>query len=144
MRLEYREGSQGLHLVKNETTTLTYIMDYALGETIEANLYVNNGEVTVNLTNASTGATYFHQYASDYDWGYFKAGCYTQSSIWHQKNGVGDELPTAYGEVRFSSLTLLDAICVPSLPTNLSATSIETNSAILNWEYDSDMDHYNV
>ena len=53
LRLEYREGSQGLHLVKNETTTLTYIMDYALGETIEANLYVNNGEVTVCLLYTS-------------------------------------------------------------------------------------------
>ena len=146
LRLEYRANSgQGLHLVVNETTTLNDIMDYSLGETIEARLYVNNGDVTVELTNTSTGDTYFNQYASAYDWGYFKAGCYTQSSIWVEKNGVGDELPTAYGEVRFSNLALgVQDVCVPILPNNRIANNIDVNSVTLNWDYESEMDHYNV
>ncbi len=146
LRLEYRANSgQGLHLIVNETTTLNDIMDYALGETIEARLYVNNGDVTVELTNTTTGDTYFNQYASAYDWGYFKAGCYTQSSIWAEKNGVGDELPTAYGEVRFSRLELgVQAICSPILPANRATNNIGVNSVTLNWEYESSMDHYNV
>ena len=147
LRLEYRANSgQGLHLVVNENTTLNDIMDYALGETIEARLYVNNGDVTVELTNLTTGDTYFNQYASAYDWGYFKAGAYTQSSIWEEKNGVGDELPTAYGEVRFSSLELsdFDEVCIPILPNNRTTSNVGINSVTFNWDYESDMDHYNV
>lgn len=146
LRLEYRtNSSQGLHLIVNETTTLNDIMDYDLGETIQARLYVNNGNVTVDLTNTSTGDTYSHQYASAYGWGYFKAGCYTQSSIWEEKNGVGDELPTAYGEVRFSSLELgVQVVCTPDLPSNRTANNVGVNSATLNWDYDATIDHYNV
>ena len=147
LRLEYRANSgQGLHLIVNEFTTLNDIMDYSLGETIEARLYVNNGDVTVELTNISTGDTYFNQYTSDYEWGYFKAGCYTQSSIWEEKNGVGDELPTAYGEVRFSSLELLDneIVCTPEIPGNRTANNEDINSVMLNWDFDADIDHYNV
>ena len=146
LRLEYRANSgQGLHLVVNENTTLNDIMDYSLGETIDARLYVNNGDVTVELTNVSTGDTYLNQYASAYDWGYFKAGAYTQSSIWQEKNGVGDELPTAYGEVRFSSLELgVQDICTPAIPANRAAINEDINSVTLNWDYDADIDHYNV
>ncbi len=146
LRLEYRANSgQGLHLIVNETTTLNDIMDYSLGQTIDARLHVNNGDVTVELTNVTTGETYFNQYASAYDWGYFKAGCYTQSSIWVEKNGVGNELPTAYGEVRFSSLKLgVQEVCTPTLPANRTANNIGINSVTLNWEFEPSVDHYNV
>lgn len=145
-RLEYREGSQGLHRVKNESSTSNNIMDYSLGQTIEARLYVNNGDVTIELTNTSNGDTYNETYESDYAYGYFKAGCYTQSSIWEEKNGVGDESPNAYGEVRFSELTLGNATasCTPLIPGNRVATNVGTNSATLNWNYNSNMDHYNA
>jgi len=146
LRLEYRANSnQALHLIVNETTTLNDIMPYSLGQTIEARLYINNGDVSVDLTNITTGDTYSHQYPSAYDWGYFKAGCYTQSSIWQEKNGVGDELPTAYGEVRFSNLELgVQIVCTPILPNNRQANNVGINTVTLNWEYEASMDHYNV
>jgi len=143
LRVEYREGSQGLHLVINENTTLTYVIDYDLDDIMEAKLHVNNGEVTVDLENTTTGDTYNYVYDSDYTFGYFKAGCYTQSSIWHEKNGVADEEPTAYGEVRFSELTL-GVICTPTPITNQFTTNVGETTATLNWDYDSEMDHYNA
>lgn len=109
-RLEYRQNhNQGFHAVINENTTLQNIMSYSLGQTIEARLYVNNGMITVELNNLSVAGSageWTYTYTSNYSHGYFKAGCYTQSSIWQEKNGVANESPTAYGEVVFSKLTL--------------------------------------
>lgn len=136
LRLEYREdGNQGLHLVINESSTIEDVMDYNLGETIEARLYINNGEINVVLNNTSSGGSYTHQYTSNYDWGYFKAGCYTQSSIWEEKNGVGDELPTAYGEVRFSRLVLGSLDFLPVNLLNFTGEYVEqTNEIKLDWQ----------
>lgn len=110
LRLEYRQdGSQGFHAVINENTTLTDIMEYSLGQTVEARLYVNNGTINIELDNLSVSGSegnWNYTYQSNYSHGYFKAGCYTQSSIWEEKNGIADESPTAYGEVIFSKLTL--------------------------------------
>jgi len=110
LRLEYRQdGSQGFHAVINENTTLTDIIDYSLGQTMEARLYVNNNTISIELNNLSVSGSagvWNHTYVSNYSHGYFKAGCYTQSSIWEEKNGVADESSTAYGEVIFSELTL--------------------------------------
>jgi len=110
LRLEYRQNhNQGFHAVINENTTLENIMSYSLGQTIEARLYVNNGIVTVELNNLSVSGSageWTYTYTSNYSHGYFKAGCYTQSSIWQEKNGVANESPTAYGEVIFSELTI--------------------------------------
>jgi len=106
-RLEYRQdGSQGMHAVINEGSTENDIMDYSLGDTVEARMYVNNGNVSITLNNISNGDSWIRNYSSDYSHGYFKAGCYTQSSIYSEKNGVADEDPDAYGEVRFSELNV--------------------------------------
>lgn len=109
-RLDYRQdGSQGLHVTINENSSLSDIMDYSLGQTIQARLFVNNGNITVELNNldvAGSNGEWSYSYSSNYSHGYFKAGCYTQSSIWEEKNGVADENPTAYGEVAFSKLFL--------------------------------------
>lgn len=147
-RLEYRQGSQGLHLVENENTTYTYILPYSLNQTLKVRLYVNNDRVDVTITNVTTGAVYTHDYDSNYNNGYFKAGAYTQSSIWGEKNGVGDESPNAYGEVRFSELTLGDGSntsdCVANVPGNRVPSNVGTSTARLNWTFDSNIDHYNV
>ncbi|MDP5169210.1 MAG: PA14 domain-containing protein [Bacteroidia bacterium] len=109
-RLDYRQdGSDGLHLTINEANGPTNIMDYTLGQTIQARMYVNNGSVTIELDNLNVSGSrgiYSLTFNSNYSNGYFKAGCYTQSSIWSQKSGVAAESPTASGEVRFSALTM--------------------------------------
>lgn len=109
-RLDYRDGStQGLHLTINEDETVNDVMDYALNQTIVARMYVNEGKITIELDNIDvTGdrGEYDTTFTSDYAYGYFKVGCYTQSSIWGEKNGVADEEPDAYGEVRFSQIIL--------------------------------------
>ena len=58
------------------------------------------------MKNLSNGDTYQNSYESEFSHGYFKAGAYTQSSIWKQKNGVAAEEPTARSEVRFSQFVL--------------------------------------
>ncbi|MEO0896261.1 MAG: polysaccharide lyase family 7 protein [Bacteroidota bacterium] len=150
-RLEYRQdGSQGVHVTINENTTLTDIMDYAVGQTIVASMYVNNGQVTISLNNtnvSSSRGSWTYTYNSNYSWGYFKAGCYTQSSHWVQKNGVGTEDPDAYGEVRFSALSMTgggNTVCNPDIPSNRVASNIGTTSATLSWNAVANIDHYNV
>lgn len=151
LRLEYRQdGSSGFHAVINENTTLTDIMDYSLGEIIEARVYVNNGQITIELDNLNvTGSTgeWNYTYNSNYSHGYFKAGCYTQSSQWVEKNGVGNELPTSYGEVKFSELVMGTASgsnCVPMVPTNISVSNVTQTTALLSWDDVPFFDHYNV
>ncbi|MEL6194297.1 MAG: polysaccharide lyase family 7 protein [Bacteroidota bacterium] len=108
-RLEYREGSsQGMHVTINEDNTLNDIMEYSLGQTLVARMYVNDGDITIEVNNLDVEGSrgeWSITYESDFGFGYFKAGCYTQSSIWTQKSGQSTpEEPTAYGEVRFSAL----------------------------------------
>ena len=70
---------------------------------------MNKGEITIELDNIDVEGPrgeYDTTYTSAYTYGYFKAGCYTQSSIWSEKNGSADEDPSAYGEVRFSRLAI--------------------------------------
>ena len=109
-RLDYRaDGNQGLHITVNESTTVEDIMDYSLGQTIVSRMYVNNGDITIELNNidvAGSRGEFDTTYTSDFAYGYFKAGCYTQSSIWSEKTGVSAESPDAYGEVRFSQLIM--------------------------------------
>lgn len=150
LRLDYREGSsQRLHLVWNENNTINDIMDYSLGQTIEARIFVDNKRVYVTLNNTSVSGSrgqYTYDYAVPYNTGYFKAGCYTQSSIWKEKNGTGqNESPSAYAEVRFSRLILgsdNSTSCIPSVPSNRRVRSISSNSAILDWNAVANIDHY--
>ena len=152
-RLEYREdGSQGVHVTINETNTINDIMDYSVGQTIESRMYINNGTVTIELNNTSVSGSsgeWNYTYSSNYSHGYFKAGAYTQSSIWEEKNGVADESPNAYGEVRFSELILGPddgggTSCTPSVPSNRGVGSTGTSSATVTWNSVSGIDHYKV
>ncbi len=151
-RLDYRaDNSQLLHIVRNENTTLSDVMDYTVGDVIQARLYVNNGSITVELDNLNVSGSrgeYSLSYSSDYDEGYFKAGCYTQSSIWEEKSGSGNgESPTAYAEVRFSELTMgaanPPANCVAAVPANRSVSTSGT-SATFSWDAVPNTDHYKV
>ncbi len=147
-RLDYRQdGSQGLHVTINESNTLNDIMDYSLGNTIVSRMYVNNGRVWIELNNTSVSGSrgeWNYDYDSNYSNGYFKAGCYTQSSIWAQKNGVADEAPNAYGEVRFSQLTLggTSNTCVGTTPANRRTVTVGTTTATLAWNAVPNIDHY--
>ncbi len=113
-RLEYRTDDEDelLHVTINEDDNdddYQDIMDYSLNDVIKARLYINEGRVYVELDNLNVSGPngeWSFEYDSAYDNGYFKAGAYTQSSIWEEKNGQGDEEPDSYGEVRFSELTL--------------------------------------
>lgn len=137
LRLDYRQDwKQGFHATINENTTLQHIMDYSIGQTIISRMYVNNGEITIELNNidiSGSNGEWEYVYDSDYSHGYFKASAYTQSSVWEEKNGVGNELPDAYGEVRFSELILrpLEDICNPTPPTNRQVVSATTEVRLL-------------
>lgn len=107
LRVEYRQdGNSGWHLTINESSGPSNVLDYTIGEEVKIRVYVHNNEVTLEMENLDNGDTYTYLYDSDYSDGYIKAGAYTQSSIWEQKNGVGDEEPDAYSEVRFTELVL--------------------------------------
>lgn len=136
-RLEYRvDGNQGLHVVINESSsygggTVEDVMDYSLNQTIQARMYVNNRQITIEINNLQVSGsrgqwdTTFTVNSSFDDYGYFKAGAYTQSSIWSDKNGVADEDPDAYGEVRFSALTLGEVITGGgNLPSPWASTDV--------------------
>lgn len=152
LRVEYRQdGSSGWHLTINEASGPSNVLDYTLGETVHIRTYVNNDHVTLEMENLDTGDTYTTDYASDYTHGYFKAGAYTQSSIWEEKNGVADELPDAHSEVRFSELSLSvtdsggdSGVCVPDVPSNRSVGNVGSNYAELDWDDVPNIDHYNV
>jgi len=149
LRVDYRQdGSQGLHIVVNEDNTINDVMDYSVGNTIVASVEVDNKRITVNLNNVNVSGSrgqYSYSYNTPYNTGYFKAGCYTQSSIWAEKNGVGDESNNAYGEVRFTSLTLgggSSSTCVATVPSNRRVTNVGNTSATLDWNDVANFDHY--
>lgn len=108
-RLEYREDSQGMHITVNEGSSESIDFEYIVGQTIDASMSVKNGKVTVKIDNKDNDAYWSRTFDSKYPYGYFKAGCYTQSSIWPGKSGVDNaEEPDAAGEVRFSKLSLTE------------------------------------
>ncbi|WP_025742668.1 BACON domain-containing protein [Aquimarina pacifica] len=113
-RLEYRadDDDELLHVTINEDDNqddYQNIMDYSLNDVIKARMYINDGRVYIELDNLNVSGPngeWNYDFDSAYGGGYFKAGAYTQSSIWEEKNKAGDEEPDAYGEVRFSELRL--------------------------------------
>jgi len=150
LRVDYRQdGSQGLHIVWNENNTINDVMDYSVGNTIVAKVTVDNKRVTVNLNNVNVSGSrgrYTYSYNVPYNTGYFKAGCYTQSSIWSEKTGQDDESPNAYAEVRFTSLSLgggsSGSTCVATVPGNRRVTNVGNTSATLDWSDVANFDHY--
>ncbi|MEL6986609.1 MAG: polysaccharide lyase family 7 protein, partial [Bacteroidota bacterium] len=152
LRVEYRQdGSSGWHLEVNESSGPSNVLDYSLGQTVKIRVYINNDEVSLEMENLNTGDTYNLNFDSDYTHGYFKAGAYTQSSIWEEKNGVGDEDPDAFSEVRFSEFVLGASSnpppppsCTPQVPGGKSVNNIGETSANLSWNSVPDIDNYDL
>ncbi|WP_025740428.1 RICIN domain-containing protein [Aquimarina pacifica] len=110
LRVEYREGSQGLHVVQNEDNTAEYVLDYSLGQQLRVTVTVDNGDITCVIRNEDTGDSWEDTWESEDSTGYFKVGCYTQSTMFLDDckgdEFDDDESPGAYGEVRVKDLTL--------------------------------------
>jgi len=112
LRVEYREGSQGLHVVQNENTTETYVLDYELGQQLFITVTVDNGDISLYILNEDTGEDYEDTWEAEDSTGYFKVGCYTQSNnnLETCKPGEGWDNQDAdeYGEVRIKDLKLIE------------------------------------
>ncbi|WP_179316654.1 fibronectin type III domain-containing protein [Winogradskyella undariae] len=89
----------------------------------------------------------------EYDKAYFKVGNYTQSNP--SKEGSDTDDPDNYGEVVVYDMyvdhndadevtTPTPTTCNANAPTELNVTNVTTTEATLNWDIDSNVDHYNV
>lgn len=112
LRVEYRSDSQGLHVVQNEDTTKTYVLDYKLGQQLFVKVTVDDGKITLYILNEDTGKDYTDSWIAEDSTGYFKVGCYTQSNnnLETCKPGEGYKNQDAdeYGEVRIKDLKLVE------------------------------------
>jgi len=85
LRVEYNDGStgsdQGLHLTVNESSTLDDIMDYEIGQELKVWVKVEDRHLWIELDNLSTGEHYETDFEVEDKTGYWKVGCYLQSSI---------------------------------------------------------------
>ncbi len=110
LRVEYRADDQGLHVVQNEDSTEEYILPYSLGQQLRVTVTVESGYITCKIVNEDTGRDWSDTWKSEDSTGYFKVGCYTQSTMFVEdcKSGEGfsDESPNAYGLVAVKDLTL--------------------------------------
>ncbi len=110
LRVEYRADSQGLHVVQNEDDTVEYVLPYSLGQQLHVTVTVDNGDITCRIENEDTGDVWSDTWEAEDSKGYFKVGCYTQSTIFLEdcKSGEGfsDESLNAYGLVGVSSMVL--------------------------------------
>jgi len=110
LRMHYN-ATKGLYFVAN-TTNHYYIKDevpYSLGQTLLVKVAVQNGTITCFIKNLANGKQTVRTWKSDQPTGYFKIGCYTQSSIFlsqFKKEYSEDEPMDAYGEVRVLSLNI--------------------------------------
>lgn len=133
LRVEYRnDGNSGWHLTVNESNGPSNVLDYSLGQTVHIRVYINNDQVFLEMENLDNGDTYSYNFNSDYSHGYFKTGAYTQSSIWGEKNGVGDEDADARSEVRFSQIELGEPTVVGG---NCSTTVIADDNFNASWGF---------
>jgi len=111
LRLHYNYD-KGLYLVWDESNK-NYFQDevsYSLGEPLDVQITVDNGTVNCRVENLKTKEIYEYSWKTTYSTGYFKAGCYTQSSIFLHEfyPEYQNENLDAYGEVRISKLELVE------------------------------------
>ncbi|MDB9741290.1 polysaccharide lyase family 7 protein [Akkermansiaceae bacterium] len=117
LRVEYRQdGGDGWHLEVNESSGPKNVLKYQLGQSVNIHVHVNEDVVTLKMHNLDNGDTYSTTYKSEFSSGYFKAGAYTQSSIWSKKTKQEAEKPDAYSEVRFSKFNLKSDSTAPINP----------------------------
>ncbi|WP_299437162.1 polysaccharide lyase family 7 protein [uncultured Aquimarina sp.] len=111
LRVEYRADDEGLHVVMNENNTAENVLPYSLGEQLRVTVTVNNGNIRCVIVNESRPnlAAWDENWDAEDSTGYFKVGCYTQSTMFLSDckgSGYSDESPSAYGEVRVKDMTL--------------------------------------
>ncbi len=106
------DANKGLYIVWNHTNHI-YIKDevpYTLGQKLRITVEVNNDNVNCSILNLDNNKSYSYSWTPDEKTGYFKTGCYTQSSIFISQwdSSYNDESPDAYGEVRISKIELIE------------------------------------
>ena len=97
LRVEYSAiSSEGFHLVINETETIRNVIDYEIGQFVTVDVQISGGTITVDLENLETGETYSISYESVDTEGYWKLGCYVQSSVTYCEEKGNDSICQAY------------------------------------------------
>jgi hypothetical protein len=146
-RLQYH-AEKGLLLIWNEDNKIYFEEDvsYSLGQTLNVTVTVDDGQIYFTIENADTEETYAHDWTSVDSTGYFKVGCYTQSSMFLSqfKDDSNDESPSAYGEVAVSAIELVetyttDDTTAPGSVSNLQATPGD-GQVTLQWSNPTDSD----
>ncbi|MGD9419780.1 MAG: polysaccharide lyase family 7 protein [Verrucomicrobiota bacterium JB025] len=111
MRLQYHART-GLHLIWNESHKKKFSNEvpYTLGQRLRVTTEVDKGRITCTVLNLDNQKQFTHTWTAVDKAGYFKLGCYTQSSIFLSqfKNGMKDEESDAYGEVAVSKIELTE------------------------------------
>ncbi|MCF6240748.1 MAG: polysaccharide lyase family 7 protein, partial [Bacteroidales bacterium] len=111
LRVQYH-ATKGLYLVWNESHKIYFDNDvpYTLGQKLRITVEVNNGDITCTVLNLDNNKSFCYSWTSNDNTGYFKVGCYTQSSIFLSqfKSGYNDEPIDAYGEVRVRKIDLVE------------------------------------
>jgi hypothetical protein len=120
LRIQYH-ADKGVYVVWNEKNKdYGNMLPYTLGDMLDITVTVDDvydgdtylGNITCEMVNESTGDTYKKTWDSSDDTGYFKVGCYTQSTIFLKEYKGGsykDEPKDAYGEVIVYSIDLIES-----------------------------------
>ncbi|MBB3701288.1 polysaccharide lyase family 7 protein [Flammeovirga yaeyamensis] len=114
LRVQYSESTRsstpwGLHIVYNENFKERTNIEYKMGDRLEVEVIVDKGDITVNIRNLENGQRYNKTYTSVDQTGYFKVGCYTQSTKFLSQvkpEYDQDEPNDAYAEVAVQSIEL--------------------------------------
>ncbi|WP_044227973.1 polysaccharide lyase family 7 protein [Flammeovirga pacifica] len=114
LRVQYSASTRssnpwGLHIVYNENYKERTQIDYDLGDRLEVEVIVDQGYITCNILNLENGQRYSKQFLSEDQTGYFKVGCYTQSTKFLSQvkpEYDKDEPNDAYAEVAVQSIEL--------------------------------------
>ena len=110
LRVQYHTDI-GVYIIWNESNKDTQnALPYELGDSLQVTVTVENGDITTKIENLSKDTSYTKTWTSNDATGYFKVGCYAQSSIFLSqfKDGYNDEPLSAYCEMGVSGITLVE------------------------------------
>jgi hypothetical protein len=111
LRVQYH-AKEGLKIIWNEKNTvrISDVVSYSLEQLLRVTVTVEKGTITCTINNKDTDESFTKTWVSSDLTGFFKIGCYTQSSIFlsQLKKGKKDEPKEAYGEVRVSKIDLTE------------------------------------
>lgn len=110
LRVQLR-GGLGVYIVWSEDNEDTEnAVPYELGEKLRIQVDVEDGDIHTSILNLDTGGSYEKTWTPEDDTGYFKVGCYLQSSMFLSefKDGYENEAKDAYGLVAVSRIELLE------------------------------------